>query len=143
MTLSTKITLIGLAAAIALAISLGGREGAGVFAGFTAGASLALASALSQRRIAHARPELVLHLIGAAFVAKIFVLLGLTLLVRFVEPIAASLESHAFVLAFAAAVLALLPVTTIEFVRLVGGERERQSANAGNPGPALRQGTLP
>lgn len=143
MTVSTKITLIGLAAAIALALGLGGRDGAGVFAGFTAGSSLALALALAQRRISHARPELVLHLIGASFVVKIFVLLALTLLVRFVEPVAASLEWRAFLFSFAVAVLALLPVTTIEFVRLIGGERERQAASVRTPDPVLREGTLP
>lgn len=142
MTVSSKVTLCGLAAALALAFALGGRDGAGVFAGFTAGAALALGSALAQRRIAAARPELVLHLIGAGFLAKIFLLLALALLLRFVPALAAAIDLRAFVLAFAAAIFALLPVTTIEFLRLVdpraksaGAERAEASRSA------LEQGT--
>ena len=40
MTLTTRITLIGLAAAAVLAWSLGGARGAGTIAGYLAGASV-------------------------------------------------------------------------------------------------------
>lgn len=141
MTVSSKVTLIGLAAALALAFAIGGRTGAGVFAGFTAGAAVALSSSLAQRRLAAARPELVLHLIGAGFVAKIFLLLGLTLCVRFVEPIAASLEWRAFVLAFAGATFALMPVTTSELLRLVAPSASQSATRPSSNRSAIQQGT--
>ncbi|MCK6446363.1 MAG: hypothetical protein L6Q99_08225 [Planctomycetes bacterium] len=137
---STKVTLVGCAAAAGLGAWLGGSYdaavGRGVIGGFVAGAAVALASGLVQKRITRQKPALLVHVLGGGFVVKIFALLALTLAVRFLAPLAESFEWRAFVLAFAAAVLVLLPCTAWELLRLT-----QSSAPTRNSAVAYQQGT--
>jgi hypothetical protein len=133
---STKVSAAGLVAAVALGVGLGGSVGAGVAAGFAVGVSVALASALLQKRLAASKPQYLVHVLGGGFLVKIFALFALTLCVRFVAPLGEALEWRAFVLSFAAAVLALLPCTAWELLAL-----SKSSTSGRAPGVAYQQGS--
>lgn len=156
---STKVTLAGCAAAVALAYVIDGPAdglhgstgaprvlgalgigalGMGIVTGFLAGAGVALSSAVLQKRIAARRPALLVHVLGGGFLIKIFALLALTLCVRFIAPLGAGIEWRAFMLAFAAAVLGLLPCTAWELLRLT---QDRAPTRAMPTGVAYQQGT--
>jgi hypothetical protein len=119
MTLTSITTLAGLALAAALGWTLGGSAGTGVLAGFCAGASVAGACVLLQRKAALHRPQLLLQAVLAGFLIKAFALLGLTLLVRFCTPIAAVCDTLSFLLAFAATAIAILVPATLDTLRLI------------------------
>lgn len=118
MTASIKITLLGTACAFALGAFLGGASGVALSTGFVLGSAAALAIGAGQRALARGRPELVLHLVGAGFVAKVFVLLAVILAVRFAGITTGSFDGRTFALAFAGAVLLLVPAATIDLVKL-------------------------
>lgn len=123
MTLTTITTLASCAAAGVVAWSFGGREGSGVLLGFLAGASVAGLGIAIERRIARARPALLVHAILAGFLLKAFTMLGLTLAVRYVPQLHDVADAPAFLLAFAAAVLFILVPATVETVRLFAPAR--------------------
>lgn len=135
---STKVALAGSAAALGIGAWLGDAPGLGVVGGFAAGAGVALASGLAQRRMAVAKPAWVVHVLGGGFLLKIFALLALTLCVRLVPPLAQGIEWRAFMLSFAAAVLALLPCTAWELLRAT---RAGVSARARGDSVAYQQGS--
>jgi hypothetical protein len=119
MTLTSITTLAGLALAGALGWTLGGSIGTGVLAGFCAGASVAGACVLLQRKAALHRPQLLLQAVLAGFLIKAFALLGLTLLVRFYAPLAQVCDTLSFLLAFAATAIAILVPATLDTLRLI------------------------
>jgi hypothetical protein len=129
MSLSTQVTLVGCVAAVALAFVLGGPVGVGVVAGFAAGAGIALGLGGIQKRIVLAKPVYVVHVLAGGFLAKICALLAATAAVRFAAPIADAVEWRAFTVAFATAVLMLLPCTTFELMRLVQAKAVTNRAN--------------
>lgn len=142
MTASIKITLLGAACAFALAAYLGGATGVALSTGFVLGCAAALAIGAGQRALARGRPGLVIHVVGAGFVAKVFLLLGVILAVRYVDVARETFDGRTFALAFAGAVLLLVPAATIDLVKLclpVGPADHHQAPAAG----AQPQGTLP
>lgn len=153
MTASIKLTLLGAVAAFALAAFLGGRAGVAVSLGYVAGAAAALAIGAGQRALAQGRPGLVIHLVAAGFVAKVFLLLAVILAVRFAGVAPEALDARTFVLAFAGAVLLLVPAATIDLVKLCMPLQTGMPLPAGMPvaagardlnAPAAQaQGTLP
>jgi hypothetical protein len=119
MTRLTIAALLGLAAAGALAWSLGGALGAGVLAGYAAGAGITGLGVLAERRVLETRPELGLQVALLAFLSKLVLLVSAAVGLRFVAPLAARMDWRAFLVAFAAAVVVLLPIGTIEAVRVL------------------------
>ena len=67
MTLTTRITLIGLAAAAVLAWSLGGARGAGTIAGYLAGASVTGFALARQRQVLRTAPQRALQTMVEGF----------------------------------------------------------------------------
>lgn len=129
MSLTTTTTLALLALAAGVAWYLGGREGTGVLAGFLAGASIAGLSLALQRRIAEKKPRFLMHAVFAGFLLKAFALLGATLIVAYVPPIARVCDPVMFLIAFAGAALLILLPATLDTLRIVTAKRA---------GPALR-----
>lgn len=123
MNLTTRTTLLLLAAAGAIAWYLGGRVGVGVMSGFLAGASIAGLSLALQRRIARERPRFVLHATFAGFLLKAFALLGLTLVVALVPSIAAVCDPVAFLITFAATAIAILLPATLDTLKTLTAPR--------------------
>ncbi|MCE9594757.1 MAG: hypothetical protein K8S98_11240 [Planctomycetes bacterium] len=138
MSLSTQVTLVGCVAAVALGLFVGGPVGVGIVAGFAAGAGVALGLGGIQKRIVVAKPIYVVHVVAGGFLAKICALLAAAAAVRFIAPLADAVEWRAFTVAFAAAVLVLLPCTTFELMRLVQARALTNRANQ----VAFQRGTL-
>jgi hypothetical protein len=131
MSLTSITTLAGLALAAGIGWSLGGSTGTGVLAGFCAGASVAGLCLFLQRKTALHKPQYLVQAVLAGFLIKAFALLGLTLLVRFYQPLAQVCDALSFLLAFAASAIAILVPATLDTLRLV---------EARKPAAALRQG---
>ena len=96
--------------ALGSAFSLEPRSGAGLLAGVLAGGGLALGGVRLQRAVLERRPERSLHAFALTFLAKLLVLVGGGLLLRFSAPLAERMDWRAFLLAYAAAVALLLPI---------------------------------
>lgn len=138
MSLSTQVTLVGCVAAVALAFVVGGSAGVGVVAGFAAGAGIALGLGGIQKNLVSSRPAYVVHVLAGGFLCKICALFAAAAAVRFVVPISDTVDWRAFTVAFAAAVMLLLPCTTFELVRLVqAGAVTRRASQL-----AFHRGTL-
>jgi hypothetical protein len=133
MNLTTATTLVLLALAAGLAWYLGGREGTGVISGFLAGAAISGLSLELQRRVARERPQFLVHAVFAGFLLKACAVLGLTLTVALVPPLAAICDPVAFLVAFAAAALAILTPATLDTLRLVTPARAPAAPAATNP----------
>jgi len=110
-------TLLGLAAAALVAWRLGGTAGTGVLAGFTLGAGMSGLGALYQRHQLRVRPDRVLAATAVSFLAKLVALLVGALAFRYVDAAAARADWRAFLVAFAAAVVVVLPLGVLDAVR--------------------------
>lgn len=135
MTLTTKTTLAGLVAAAAIGWTLGGRAGAGTLAGFLAGATVAGFALAAQRRLARRGPQMLAASVLAGFVLKAFAMLGLTLTVRYVEPLHALLDAPAFLFGFAGATLLVLGPATVDTLRALDSRRNDPQARLGEARP--------
>lgn len=145
MTASTKTTLLGALAAFALAAFVGGGSGAALAVGYVVGACAALAIGAAQRALAQNRPGLVIHVVAAGFAVKVFLLLAVILGVRFAGLDAETLDGRTFAIAFAGAVLLLVPAATIDLVKLCVPVTPPARANVTSSAPsdtALERGTL-
>jgi hypothetical protein len=125
MNLAWTATLLGLAAAAAVAAALGGALGVGALAGFAAASFVGLAAGLHRAHLARTRPERAFGAFAVAFLAKLGLLLAGTLLLRFVEPLGARADWRAFALGFAAGALWLSLFTTIQTSRTLSRQGAR------------------
>lgn len=135
MTLTTITTLLGLAASCAVAWTLGGREGTGALAGFLAGATVAGAALLAQRRLAVRAPNLIAASIMASFLIKAFAMLALTLTVRYYAPLAEIADARAFLFGFGGATLLVLAPATLDTLRALDTRRKTSGADVGEARP--------
>lgn len=136
MTLTTKTTLVGLTAALAVGFGLGGREGAGALAGFLTGAFTAGLALLMQRRLARTRPELLVASVMASFLIKAFAMLASTLCVHYVPALAQAFDAVAFLFGFAGATLLVLGPATFDTLRTLGSARKKTVASVGEARPS-------
>ncbi len=136
MTLTTKTTLIGLAAALAVAFGLGGREGAGALAGFLTGASISGLALLLQRRLARTRPELLVPSVMASFLIKAFAMLASTLCVNYVPALRDAFDAVAFLFGFAGATLLVLGPATFDTLRSLDSGRKNTVSSVGEARPS-------
>jgi len=121
MTLTTGVTLIGLAAVAVVAWSLGGTSGTGVLAGGLLAASVTVFGLAWQRHVMRTAPKQAMNAMVVAFLAKLAALgLGVAC-VRFVEPVAARADWEAFLLGFVGLAVVVLVPGTLENVRQLGG----------------------
>jgi len=104
--------LAALVAAFVVASRLGGAQGGGVLAGVTVGAGLSCLSFLYLRHVLLTRPERALHATVLGFLVKLAALLLGALAFRFVDAAGAHADWKSFVIAFAAAVVVVLPLAT-------------------------------
>jgi len=135
-TLTTKTTLVGLAAALAVGFGLGGREGAGALAGFLSGATTAGLALLLQRRLARTRPELLVASVMASFLIKAFAMLASTLCVRYVPTLANAFDAVAFLFGFAGATLLVLGPATFDMLRTLDSGRKNTVPSVGEARPS-------
>ncbi|MBK7642070.1 MAG: hypothetical protein IPJ19_03310 [Planctomycetes bacterium] len=127
MNLTSITTLAGLALASAAAWTLGGSQGAGVLAGFCAGASVAGLCLLLQRKTAQHRPQFLVQAVLAGFLIKAFALLVGTLAVRYYAPLAQVCDAVTFLLAFAVSAIAILVPATLDTLRLLETRRTAEA----------------
>ena len=118
-------SLLGLAAAAAVAAALGGALGAGALSGFAVASLIGLASGERRAHLARTRPERVFGAFALAFLVKLGLLLAGTLVLRFVEPLGARADWRAFALGFAAGALWLSCVTSLETSRALARQGVR------------------
>ena len=112
MTLTTRITLIGLAAAMLLAWRLGGARGAGTIAGYLAGASITGFALARQRHVFRTAPQRSLHTMVEGFLLKLAGIVLAVIVLATVPGARERVDLLSFCLAFAvAALLALFPGT--------------------------------
>lgn len=116
----------GLLIAAAVAWSLGGSKGLGAILGFGLGAFLGFLSVSWQVHCMRYRPERLTRAHMEGFAVKLGVLGVFALAFRFIEPLAQAVNWQAFLLAFAVAVLLVLPLSTLDLSRLLAA---RRSAN--------------
>lgn len=128
MNLSTAGASIGLAAALAVGLSSAGAIGNGVLLGYLAGATVTGATLLWQRYEISRRPERLLATSLGGFALKFAVVLGGSLCLRDVAPLAARFDWRSFLIAFAASAILILIPGTIDNVRLLSHPRTRSTS---------------
>lgn len=113
----TLASLVGLLAALAAAWRLGGTLGSGVLVGFLLGAALSGLGVLYQRHLLITHPERSLTAFVATFLVKLVLLVLGGLAFRFVDAAAARADWRSFLVAFAVAVVVVLPLGTLDAVQ--------------------------
>ena len=119
------VVLAALVVALACAQRFGGALGAGVIAGYVLGAGLSSLSVMYQLHLLTTRPDRVLHGSVLGFLVQLAALLLGALSFRYLEAAAERADWRSFLIAFAAAVALVLPLGTLEAVRLQRRRRER------------------
>ncbi|MEO0652990.1 MAG: hypothetical protein AAFZ65_20110, partial [Planctomycetota bacterium] len=100
MSRTTLITLVCVAAVLTAGLRTGGLVGNGIVLGGLAGIGITTLGIAYQRQMLAKRPQFAVGVLGLFMVAKLFVLLGLGVLIRFWEPAAARVDLNATLLAF-------------------------------------------
>ena len=116
MTSTSLGALIGLAAALSVASQLGGAAGRGVVLGALAALGTTFVFARLQRRSLGRSPASLLAWMTAGFVAKLALLVGGILVLRFVDA-ASRFDWRAYAVAFAASILLAGAPATIGAIR--------------------------
>jgi hypothetical protein len=124
MTLTTRITLIGLAAAALLAWSLGGARGAGTIAGYLAGASITGFALARQRHVLRSAPERALQTVVEGFLLKLAAIVLAALVLATVPAVRERIDLVSFFLAFAVAALLILFPGTASNARILRGRAQ-------------------
>jgi hypothetical protein len=117
MTSTSLGALIGLAAALTVASQLGGSVGAGVLLGSLVGLAVSLAFARLQRAALARAPRQLPALVAASLLAKFVLVVGGTLLLRFVDAASARWDWRAYGVSFAASVLLVSAPATLGAIR--------------------------
>ncbi len=125
--LPTVLAALAVGTVLALAARLGGAVGGGVALGGLTGAGLSALCYLHQRHVLATHPERALHAAVLGFLVKGAVLLLGALALRFVPSVGARVDWRGFVIAYAAAVALLLPLSAWFAVR---GQRQRAASAA-------------
>jgi hypothetical protein len=108
--------LLGLGAAVAVAWRVGGAVGMGVVMGYMLGGALAALGGQWQAHWMRVRPKRALQAQVEGFLAKLLALVLAGLLFRFGPDIGEQVDWRGFLVAYAAAVALLLPLTTWDAV---------------------------
>jgi hypothetical protein len=117
-------TLAGLALATLAAWRLGGAEGGGILSGYLVGAFLSAFGVAWQNHLLRTRPAKVFTATVSVFLLKLAVLLGAALAFRYVEAAAAQVEWRAFLVSFAAGVVLVTAIGSLDTLRIL---KERRS----------------
>ena len=124
----TIATLVGAIAAAVVAWRLGGSLGGGVLAGFLLGAGMSGLGVLYQRHVLLTQPSKSMQAVVVSFIAKLVAVLLGALAFRYIEAAGALADWRAFLVAYAVAVLVVLPLGTLDAARIA-----RRGANPCNP----------
>lgn len=109
--------LLGLAVAAFVASRLDGARAAGTLGGYLLGGGIGLVSVAWQRHQIRLHVGRAMRASLQAFLMKLFVALAGVLVLRFVEPAGRVLDWRAFLLAYTAAALLALALSTLETSR--------------------------
>ena len=119
---------VGVLTASIIGWAMGAERGLGVFLGFLLGAVLAGLSVAWQAHCLQYRPERVTRAQMEGFAIKLGAVALFALAFRFVEALSRSVHWQSFLLAFAAAAVLVLPLSTLDLSRLIAAVRSRNSA---------------
>lgn len=129
--MSLPKTTLGLAVGVLLAAVIGwlvgGPSGLGVFLGFLLGAGLAGLAVAWQAHCLRYRPERIARAQMEGFAIKLGSVALFAMAFRYVDPLAASVSWRTFLLAFAAAAVLVLPLSTLDLSRLIVAARDRRA----------------
>jgi hypothetical protein len=125
----TLATAAGALAAFVVAWRLGGALGGGVLAGFLLGAGLSGLGCLYQRHMLRVRPGGLMQAMAVSFLVKLVALVIGSLAFRFVEAAAARADWRSFLIAFAAAVMIVLPLGAMDATRGLAPRAQRPLVN--------------
>lgn len=128
-------TAIGALLAVAIAWNLGGALGGGVIAGFCLGAGIAGLGVMYQRHVLLTAPHRSFQALGISFIAKLAALLMGALAFRYIEAAGARADWRAFLVAFAVAVLIVLPLGTLDAASVVRRRAKAGKDSAGMDAP--------
>jgi hypothetical protein len=109
--------LAALPAALAVGWGLGGSVGAGAALGGALGVALSLGGLAWQEHALARRPQHAMLALVATFLAKLVALAGGALVLRFAEGPAARFDWTSYLLAFAAAVLWSMAISSLRALR--------------------------
>ena len=123
-------TLCAVAVAAVVAWRLGGAEGVGVGVGVAMGAGISMLGHEWQQHALRTRPEAAMRAMLVGFLFKLAVVLSGALAFRYLEPVAARVDWRAFVLAFAAGVLAVMVLGTLDSARALRRRNELKESQA-------------
>lgn len=107
-------TLCTLALAAVVSWRLGGTEGIGVAVGTLMGAGISMLGHQWQQHALGTRPERAMSAMVVGFLFKLAIVTIGALAFRFIEPAAAVCDWRSFLLSFAAGVLAVMVLGTLE-----------------------------
>jgi hypothetical protein len=113
---------VSIASAV-MAARLGGALGAGALVGALTGVGITGLCLLYQRETMRSRPEAAIQAFGISMLIKLAVILCGSLVFRYVEPAAARVDYRSFMVAFAAAVVIVLPLGTLDALRVLKQQR--------------------
>ena len=137
MSRTTLITLVCVAAVLTAGLRVGGLVGHGIVLGGLAGIGVTTFGVAYQRQLLARRPQFAVGVLGLFLVAKLFVLLGLGLAIRFWEPAAARVDLRSTLLTFAGVAVVVLLVGTVEnarwMKRLDPHSKAARAPQAGDP----------
>jgi len=129
--MSLPKTTLGLSVGVLIAAIIGwfvgGANGLGVFLGFLLGAGLAGLAVAWQAHCLQYRPEHVTRAQMEGFAVKLGAVALFAVAFRYIEPLAASVSWRTFLLAFAAAAVLVLPLSTLDLSRLIVAARGRNA----------------
>lgn len=121
----TSAALLG--SAVAIALMVGGARGGGIVFGGAAGTGLTLLALAWQRHTLLHRPQRVFAATLQGFLAKLFAMAILAVLLRHVPLLSARADWRAFLVSFVIAVLALQSMGTLENLRHCALKERRAS----------------
>ncbi|MCA8979483.1 MAG: hypothetical protein H6831_07355 [Planctomycetes bacterium] len=123
-------TLCTTALAAFVAWRIGGTEGVGVAVGATMGAGISLLGHQWQQHALRTRPERAMQAMMVGFLFKLAIVTLGALAFRFLEPAAAVCDWRSFLLSFAAGVLVVMVLGTLDSALQVKRRNELKESQA-------------
>ena len=123
-------TLCTMALAAVVAWRVGGTEGVGVAVGASMGAGISMLGHQWQQHALRTRPARAMNAMMVGFLFKLAVVTLGALAFRFIEPAAAVCDWRSFLLSFAAGVLAVMVLGTLESAFQVKRRNELKESQA-------------
>jgi len=130
MKLITLGTLCSMALGVVVAWRLGGAEGVGVAVGVAMGAGISLLGHQWQQHMMRTRPAKAMSAMMVGFLAKLAVVTVGALAFRYIEPAGAACDWRTFILSFAAGVLTVMVLGTIDAARSLKRGTELKESQA-------------